>query len=106
MECGRCGSTRDHGPMAPLDGNPGDGVSAEGASRGRISARIAAVAESATLAIDGKAKALKAAGEDVVGFGVGEPDFADARRISSKRPSTPVATRRTTGTRPPPGYLN
>jgi aspartate aminotransferase len=69
----RC--TRDHGPMAPLDGNPADGVSAEGASRGRISARIAAVAESATLAIDGKAKALKAAGEDVVGFGAGEPDF-------------------------------
>ena len=61
--------------MARLDENPGDGVSAEGVSRGRISARIAAVAESATLAIDGKAKALKAAGEDVVGFGAGEPDF-------------------------------
>jgi aspartate/methionine/tyrosine aminotransferase len=42
---------------------------------GRISTRIAAVAESATLAIDAKAKALKAAGEDVVGFGAGEPDF-------------------------------
>ncbi len=41
----------------------------------RVSARIAAVAESATLAIDAKAKALKAAGEDVVGFGAGEPDF-------------------------------
>jgi aspartate/methionine/tyrosine aminotransferase len=33
------------------------------------------VAESATLAIDAKAKALNAAGEDVVGFGAGEPDF-------------------------------
>jgi aspartate/methionine/tyrosine aminotransferase len=42
----------------------------------RISRRIAAVAESATLAIDAKAKALKAAGEDVIGFGAGEPDFA------------------------------
>ena len=73
--------TRDHGPMAPLDGNPGDGVSAERASRGRISARIAAVAESATLAIDGKAKALQAAGEDVVGFGVGEPDFPTPAHI-------------------------
>ena len=73
--------TRDHGSMAPLDGNPGDGVSAEGASRGRISARIAAVAESATLAIDGKAKALKAAGEDVVGFGAGEPDFPTPAHI-------------------------
>ncbi|MDQ3569034.1 MAG: pyridoxal phosphate-dependent aminotransferase [Actinomycetota bacterium] len=41
----------------------------------RISARISAVAESATLAIDAKAKALKAAGEDVIGFGAGEPDF-------------------------------
>jgi aspartate/methionine/tyrosine aminotransferase len=42
---------------------------------GRISHRISAVAESATLAIDAKAKALKAAGEDVIGFGAGEPDF-------------------------------
>jgi aspartate/methionine/tyrosine aminotransferase len=41
----------------------------------RISQRIAAVAESATLAIDAKAKALVAAGEDVIGFGAGEPDF-------------------------------
>jgi aspartate aminotransferase len=41
----------------------------------RISHRIAAVAESATMAIDSKAKALKAAGEDVIGFGAGEPDF-------------------------------
>ena len=41
----------------------------------RISALVGAVAESATLAIDAKAKALRAAGEDVVGFGVGEPDF-------------------------------
>jgi aspartate/methionine/tyrosine aminotransferase len=42
---------------------------------GRISDRVSAVAESATLAIDAKAKALKAAGEDVIGFGAGEPDF-------------------------------
>ena len=42
---------------------------------GRISRRIAAIAESATLAIDAKAKALKATGRDVVGFGAGEPDF-------------------------------
>jgi aspartate aminotransferase len=41
----------------------------------RISQRIAGVAESATLAIDAKAKALVAAGEDVIGFGAGEPDF-------------------------------
>ncbi|MFM8254459.1 MAG: pyridoxal phosphate-dependent aminotransferase [Actinomycetota bacterium] len=41
----------------------------------RISKRIAAIAESATLAVDGKAKALKAAGRPVIGFGAGEPDF-------------------------------
>jgi aspartate aminotransferase len=42
----------------------------------RISTRIAAIAESATLAVDAKAKALKAAGRPVIGFGAGEPDFA------------------------------
>jgi aspartate aminotransferase len=47
----------------------------------RISHRIAAVAESATLAIDAKAKALAAAGEDVIGFGAGEPDFATPEHI-------------------------
>ena len=42
---------------------------------GRISRRVAAIAPSATLAVDAKAKALKAAGEPVIGFGAGEPDF-------------------------------
>ena len=41
----------------------------------RISRRVGGIAESATLAVDAKAKAKKAAGEDVVGFGAGEPDF-------------------------------
>ncbi len=41
----------------------------------RISARIAGIAESATLAVDAKAKALQAAGRPVIGFGAGEPDF-------------------------------
>jgi aspartate/methionine/tyrosine aminotransferase len=41
----------------------------------RISDRIGAIAESATLAVDAKAKALKAAGAPVIGFGAGEPDF-------------------------------
>ena len=41
----------------------------------RISKRIGAIAESQTLAVDANAKALKAAGEDVIGFGAGEPDF-------------------------------
>ena len=43
--------------------------------KSRVSKRIAAIAESATLAVDGKAKALKAAGRPVIGFGAGEPDF-------------------------------
>lgn len=41
----------------------------------RVSARLSAIAESATLAVDAKAKALKAAGRPVIGFGAGEPDF-------------------------------
>jgi aspartate aminotransferase len=41
----------------------------------RISTRIAGIAESATLAVDAKAKALQAAGRPVIGFGAGEPDF-------------------------------
>ena len=41
----------------------------------RLSRRIAAISESATLAVDAKAKALKAAGRPVIGFGAGEPDF-------------------------------
>ncbi len=41
----------------------------------RISDRIAAIAESATLAVDAKARALRMAGRPVIGFGVGEPDF-------------------------------
>jgi aspartate aminotransferase len=47
----------------------------------RLSRLIGAVAESATLAIDAKAKALKAAGEDVIGFGAGEPDFPTPAHI-------------------------
>ena len=41
----------------------------------RVSRRIGAIAESATLKVDAKAKALKAEGRPVIGFGAGEPDF-------------------------------
>lgn len=44
-------------------------------SRPRVSTRISAISESATLAVDAKAKAMKAAGRPVIGFGAGEPDF-------------------------------
>ena len=62
------GVLREHVRMAP-------------APRQRVSARIAAVSESATLAGDAKAKALKAQGEDVIGFGAGEPDFPTPAHI-------------------------
>ncbi|MGN6132101.1 MAG: pyridoxal phosphate-dependent aminotransferase, partial [Nocardioidaceae bacterium] len=57
--------------MSPAPESPAP----EAAARPRISARIAGIAESATLAVDAKAKALKAAGRPVIGFGAGEPDF-------------------------------
>ena len=47
----------------------------------RTSARLAAIAPSATLAVDSKAKAMKAAGENVIGFGAGEPDFPTPQHI-------------------------
>src|SRR5580693_1248103 len=46
-----------------------------GSTKPRLSARISAIAESATLAVDAKAKQLKAAGRPDIGFGAGEPDF-------------------------------
>src|SRR3954464_13621855 len=42
----------------------------------RVSERLGAIAESATLKVDARAKALKAQGRPVIGFGAGEPDFA------------------------------
>ncbi|WP_062076950.1 pyridoxal phosphate-dependent aminotransferase [Demequina globuliformis] len=50
-------------------------------SSSRVSARLGAIAPSATLAVDAKAKALKAAGRPVIGFGAGEPDFPTPEHI-------------------------
>ena len=47
----------------------------------RISAAVSQIAESATLAVDSKAKSMRAAGENVVGFGAGEPDFPTPKHI-------------------------
>lgn len=47
----------------------------------RVSQRLGAIAPSATLAVDAKAKALKAAGRPVIGFGAGEPDFPTPAHI-------------------------
>jgi aspartate/methionine/tyrosine aminotransferase len=49
--------------------------SAPSTNKPRVSRRVGGIAESATLAVDAKAKALKAAGRPVIGFGAGEPDF-------------------------------
>ncbi|WP_426563166.1 pyridoxal phosphate-dependent aminotransferase [Angustibacter sp. McL0619] len=66
----------------------------------RVSLRIGAIAESATLAVDAKAKALKAEGRPVIGFGAGEPDFPtpdyiveaaiEASRVPSNHRYTPA----------------
>jgi aspartate aminotransferase len=47
----------------------------------RISDRVGGISESATLAVDARAKAKKAAGEDVIGFGAGEPDFPTPEHV-------------------------
>ena len=61
--------TPERGPPVPRQSEP------------RVSARLAAITESATLAVDAKAKALQAAGEAVIGFGAGEPDFPTPEHI-------------------------
>ena len=47
----------------------------------RVSQRVGAIQPSATLAVDATAKALKAAGRPVIGFGAGEPDFPTPQHI-------------------------
>ncbi len=71
------------------------------AARARVSSRVGGIAESATLAVDAKAKALKAAGRPVIGFGAGEPDFptppevVEAALVAAREPAmhryTPAA---------------
>jgi aspartate aminotransferase len=67
--------------MSSLHENSPGGGSGTASTRRRVSARVGAVAPSATLAVDAKAKALRAAGEDVIGFGAGEPDFPTPAHI-------------------------
>lgn len=55
--------------------------SAQPAAHDRISRRVREIAPSATLAVDAKAKALKAAGRPVIGFGAGEPDFPTPQHV-------------------------
>ncbi len=73
-------------PAFRAKGNPscsdnGRPVSLPGSMNYKIAQRAASLSPSLTLAIDSKAKAMKAAGEDVVGFGAGEPDFDTPQHI-------------------------
>ncbi len=68
-------STEAPGPESTA--NP----AAASTDRPRIASRIAAIAESATLKVDAKAKALKAAGRPVISFAAGEPDFATPQHV-------------------------
>lgn len=87
--CGRSSNSYLHRAAGPSGGavgqtpvpaespvwNDGGMSAATSPTERRVSARIGAISESATLAVDAKAKALKAAGRPVIGFGAGEPDF-------------------------------
>ena len=74
---------------------------ASGPIPSRVSARVGSITESATLAVDARAKALRASGRPVIGFGAGEPDFptpeyiveaaADACRDPGNHRYTPTA---------------
>lgn len=72
------GRVQTHPSPGPYDGPMTDSQSPDRLStprQRRVSDRIGAIAESATLKVDAKAKALKAEGRPVIGFGAGEPDF-------------------------------
>ena len=73
----RLREVRSRRPDAPVchDDPVTENTPSPAPARRRVSARLSAIAESATLAVDAKAKALKAAGRPVIGFGAGEPDF-------------------------------
>ena len=70
-----------------------------------ISDRVLAIAESATLAVDAKAKALKAQGRPVIGFGAGEPDFPTPSHIveAAQKAASEVSNHRYS---PTPGLAN
>jgi aspartate/methionine/tyrosine aminotransferase len=88
--------------MTTAQSNPAHSSRAQSTQAARrVSARIGGIAESATLAVDAKAKAMKAAGRPVIGFGAGEPDFptpayvvadaADACSVPRNHRYTPAA---------------
>src|SRR5690349_12698300 len=62
-------------PMSPASSPAPTSAPSSSPRARRVSQRIGSIAESATLKVDAKAKALKAEGRPVIGFGAGEPDF-------------------------------
>ena len=59
----------------------------------RLSKKIAAIAESATLKVDSKAKALQAEGRPVISYAAGEPDFSTPSHIvEAAREKGPLST--------------
>jgi aspartate/methionine/tyrosine aminotransferase len=66
--------------------------------RPRISARVARIEESVTLAVDARAKALRAEGKPVIVYGAGEPDFPTPEHIVERR-CVPAASRPIIATR-------
>ena len=69
-----------------------------------LAARITGLAPSATMAVDAKAKALRAAGEPVIGFAAGEPDFPTPAHIVEAAQRA-AADPRCTATRRPRAWL-
>ena len=68
-------SSSSPSPSSGPSSEPSSGSSSGPSALHRVSGRIGGIAESATLKVDAKAKALKAGGRPVIGFGAGEPDF-------------------------------
>jgi aspartate aminotransferase len=62
-------------------GRPGGAEGYGGRVTSRLSSKISAIAESATLKVDSKAKALQAAGRPVISYAAGEPDFPTPEHI-------------------------
>ncbi|HMD12737.1 MAG TPA: pyridoxal phosphate-dependent aminotransferase [Marmoricola sp.] len=68
-------SSSSPSPSSEPSSGPSSVSSSRPSALHRVSGRIGGIAESATLKVDAKAKALKAEGRPVIGFGAGEPDF-------------------------------
>ena len=110
MRTGPCGARRRSGRIRGVTEPTASSNPTPSPAPRRVSRRIGSIAESATLAVDARAKALKAEGRPVIGFGAGEPDFptpdyivaaADRRRPG---PGEPPLHPRRRAARPEEGH--